>query len=115
MAGAGEGAGAGAAGGVAPQLRVNNPQETSLDVWWDKVDNATAYFVQVKTIEEEWDAARSVPYGPESCKQTVEGLLPTTTYELRLVVETDAGKSQPGASTVADTLVANCGPKCTIQ
>lgn len=99
----------------APPIRTNDPTETSMGVWWDAVDGATGYVVQVKEIAEDWSAARSLTYGPEATKQVVEGLLPTTTYEFRLVVETAAGSSSPGDSTVADTLVANCGPKCVIQ
>jgi len=86
-----------------------------MGVWWDAVDGATAYTVQVKEISEEWTAARSMNFGADKTRQTVEGLLPTTTYEFRLVVETAEGQQAPGPSSVADTLVANCGPKCVIQ
>lgn len=46
---------------------------------------------------------------------TVEPLEPTKSYQFRLVALRGEERSAAGETGFGDTLVANCGPKCTIQ
>ena len=47
----------------------------------------------------------------------IEGLYPTSTFALKLVVCTEDGDGEPSDETHVDTLVANCGPqkRCSVM
>ena len=121
--------------------RVNNPQETSIDVWWDAVPGATGYVLQIRTFPKPWDEAREEQYDAETRNVTVGGLLPTSTYQFRLVSLKGASvkdlrlalqcsypssciaspplgcvlagdqRSEPSEAASGDTLEADCTPK----
>ena len=40
----------------------------------------------------------------------VDGLSPTCTFQVKLIVKSASGESEPSDESVVDTLVANCGP-----
>ena len=41
-----------------PKPFTNNPQETSLGVWWSKVDGAAGYQLKYRQFPQEWSTAQ---------------------------------------------------------
>ena len=97
-------------------VRLSNPTEISCDADWDAVPGATAYALLVKSVADEEDApwARHpqpvAEGGAATCHAEVEGLEPTNTYIVRLVViGADGADSEMSDEAFIDTLVAGCG------
>eukprot|EP00942_MAST-04A_sp_MAST-4A-sp1_P005665 g5665.t1 len=99
--------------------RLTDPTETSVNVAWEKVDGATGYIVLVKEVPEEWNEAKRHEFNSDINSSEIDGLSPTCTFQIKLIVKTAEGDSEPSDESVVDTLVANCGPdqdkkKCCI-
>ena len=98
---------------------LTNPTETSVTVSWEKDEEATGYVVLVKEVPEEWSEAKRHEFGSDITTTEVDGLSPTCTFQVKLIIKSASGESEPSDESVVDTLVANCGPdqdkkKCCI-
>ena len=98
---------------------LTNPTETSVTVSWEKDEEATGYVVLVKEVPEEWSEAKRHEFGSDVTTTEVDGLSPTCTFQVKLIIKSASGESEPSDESVVDTLVANCGPdqdkkKCCI-
>ena len=89
---------------------LTNPTETSVTVSWEKDGDATGYVVLVKEVPEEWSEAKRHEFGSDVTTTEVDGLSPTCTFQVKLIVKSGSGESEPSDESVVDTLVANCGP-----
>ena len=89
---------------------LTNPTETSVTVSWEKDEEATGYVVLVKEVPEEWSVAKRHEFGSDVTTTEVDGLSPTCTFQVKLIVKSASGESEPSDESVVDTLVANCGP-----
>ena len=89
---------------------LTNPTETSVTVSWEKDEEATGYVVLVKEVPEEWSEAKRHEFGSDITTTEVDGLSPTCTFQVKLIVKSASGESEPSDESVVDTLVANCGP-----
>lgn len=100
-----------------PTLR--DPTETSVQVSWEKVEGAVGYILLVKEVPEEWSEAKRHEFNADVTSSEVGDLSPTCTFQIKLIVKTADGESEPSDESIVDTLVANCGPdqdkkKCCI-
>ena len=89
---------------------LTNPTETSVTVSWEKDEEATGYVVLVKEVPEEWSEAKRHEFGSDITTAEVDGLSPTCTFQVKLIIKSASGESEPSDESVVDTLVANCGP-----
>ncbi len=89
---------------------LTNPTETSVTVSWEKDEEATGYVVLVKEVPEEWSEAKRHEFGSDITTTEVDGLSPTCTFQVKLIIKSASGESEPSDESVVDTLVANCGP-----
>ena len=89
---------------------LTNPTETSVTVSWEKDEDATGYVVLVKEVPEEWSEAKRHEFGSDITTTEVDGLSPTCTFQVKLIIKSASGESEPSDESVVDTLVANCGP-----
>eukprot|EP00944_MAST-04C_sp_MAST-4C-sp1_P013282 g13282.t1 len=89
---------------------LTNPTETSVTVSWEKDEEATGYVVLVKEVPEEWSEAKRHEFDSDVTTTEVDGLSPTCTFQVKLIVKSASGESEPSDESVVDTLVANCGP-----
>jgi hypothetical protein len=98
-------------------VRLSNPTEISCDADWDAVPGAAAYALLVKSVADEEEApwARHEQPAAEGsaatapCHAELDGLEPTNTYIVRLVVVgADGADSEMSDEAFIDTLVAGC-------
>ena len=89
---------------------LTNPTETSVTVSWEKDEEATGYVVLVKEVPEEWSEAKRHEFDSDVTTTEVDGLSPTCTFQVKLIIKSASGESEPSDESVVDTLVANCGP-----
>ena len=76
----------------------------------EKDEEATGYVVLVKEVPEEWSEAKRHEFDSDVTTTEVDGLSPTCTFQVKLIVKSASGESEPSDESVVDTLVANCGP-----
>ena len=54
------------------EVYANNPQETSLDLWWKPVEGVTGYILQILEVPKtNWEEARTERYDAEQQKVTI--------------------------------------------
>ena len=97
---------------------LTNPTETSVTVSWEKDEEARGMLCWSKKYEE-WSEAKRHEFGSDVTTTEVDGLSPTCTFQVKLIIKSASGESEPSDESVVDTLVANCGPdqdkkKCCI-
>jgi hypothetical protein len=82
------------------------PGETFLILSWSQISPSPAsLLLEHRNVPAPWSSAVRVPLAPTASGCTLDGLLPTATYECRLV----ADGAVVGDVVAFDTLPAGCG------
>eukprot|EP01138_Halocafeteria_seosinensis_P009395 gb/GECG01009600.1/.p1 GENE.gb/GECG01009600.1/~~gb/GECG01009600.1/.p1 ORF type:complete len:111 (+),score=19.28 gb/GECG01009600.1/:1-333(+) len=104
-----------------PPPYVHSPQETSLTVEWDQVAGATEYKLIYRAFSDSWENATELVFDGKETSTIVSGLMPTNTYQFKLVAKQDDVESKPSEVVSGDTLAADCSgsggkkKKCIVQ
>lgn len=95
------------------KLFVNNPTQTSLNVWWQATSplpSGATLQLEVRAFPGGWDAARVLPI-PDAAAGSfvVRELIPTSAYEFRMcALGADGSKSAYSNVAPGDTLPVGC-------
>ena len=91
---------------AASHLQLKSSGETSLTLQWAPLSPPPASLaLEYRHVPAAWGSSPPVPLSPAATSATLDCLLPTATYECRLV----AGGAVLGAAVAFDTLPAGCG------
>jgi hypothetical protein len=97
---------------VPPSLKVLIEETTGSTVSLAWEPSGAASILQVREFPKPWETAREISIPAGTREYTVVDLLPTSTFQFRLVnLGEDGSRSAPGPDVTADTAAASCLPK----
>jgi hypothetical protein len=89
-------------------LRLQKATETSLSLTW-AASPAASLALESRHVPAPWGASPPTPLPATATSFTLQNLLPTATYELRLIATLPSGAAFTGEAAAFDTLPAGCG------
>ena len=89
----------------------DNATEFTVDVHWALCAGASGYVLLERQIPDSWKVAKRHSFPAEQANATIDGLMPTSTYQFKLIVSTSEGESESSSEVTIDTQVGSCTPK----